>query len=104
MPQNRKKLPPDVIDHWPEVFEDIEISIVPLEYLHSVRVGFSDGKIWDIAVKNNSDNGVEDLQEALDGLFDEYQDVIESVDFRLDTDKVKRDITQRTKRFLKLRR
>lgn len=104
MPQNRKKLPPDVIDHWPEVFEDIEINIVPLEYLHSVRVGFSDGKVWDIGIKNNSESSVEDLQEALDSLFEEYQDAIQSVDFRLDTDKVKRDITQRTKRFLKLRR
>ena len=104
MPQRRKKLPPEVIDHWPEVFEDIEISIVPLEYLHSVRVGFTDGKIWDIAIKSKTSNSVEDLQTALDELFEEYQDSIKSVDFRLDTDKVKRDITQRTKRFLKLRR
>ena len=104
MPQGRKKLPPEVIDHWPEVFEDIEISIVPLEYLHSVRVGFTDGKIWDIAIKSKTSDSVEDLQTALDDLFEEYQDSIKSVDFRLDTDKVKRDITQRTKRFLKLRR
>lgn len=104
MPQSRKKLPPEVIDHWPEVFEDIEISIVPLEYLHSVRVGFTDGKIWDIAIKSKTSDSVEDLQTALDDLFEEYQDSIKSVDFRLDTDKVKRDITQRTKRFLKLRR
>jgi hypothetical protein len=104
VPQGRKKLPPEVIDHWPEVFEDIEISIVPLEYLHSVRVGFTDGKIWDIAIKSKTSDSVEDLQTALDDLFEEYQDSIKSVDFRLDTDKVKRDITQRTKRFLKLRR
>jgi hypothetical protein len=104
VPQSRKKLPPEVIDHWPEVFEDIEISIVPLEYLHSVRVGFTDGKIWDIAIKSKTSDSVEDLQTALDDLFEEYQDSIKSVDFRLDTDKVKRDITQRTKRFLKLRR
>jgi len=102
--QNRKKLPPEVIDHWPEVFEDIEINIVPLEYLDSVRVGFTDGKTWDINIKHNSESSVEDLQTALDGLFEEYADAIQSVDFRLDTEKVKKDITQRTRKFLKLRR
>lgn len=104
MPQRNKKLPPEVIDHWPEVFEDIEISIVPLEYLHSVRVGFTDGKVWDINIKNNSDSSVEELQNSLDDLFEEYQDVIQNVDFRLDTEKVKKDITKRTQKFLKLRR
>ena len=98
-----KKLPPEVIHHWPEVFEDLEISIVPLEYLHSVRVSFTDGKIWDIDLSTKK-MGVESLQTALDELFKEYQDAIENVDFRLDTEKVKQDITQRTKRFLKLRR
>jgi hypothetical protein len=104
VPQRNKKLPPEVIDHWPEVFEDIEISIVPLEYLHSVRVGFTDGKVWDINIKNNSDSSVEELQNSLDDLFEEYQDVIQNVDFRLDTEKVKKDITKRTQKFLKLRR
>jgi hypothetical protein len=98
-----KKLPPEVVNHWPEVFEDLEINIVPLEYLHSVRVSFADGKIWDIDLSTKK-MGVENLQSALDDLFKEYQDVIENVDFRLDTEKVKQDITQRTKRFLKLRR
>lgn len=98
-----KKLPPEVVNHWPEVFEDLEINIVPLEYLHSVRVSFADGKIWDIDLSTKK-MGIENLQSALDELFKEYQDVIENVDFRLDTEKVKQDVTQRTKRFLKLRR
>lgn len=104
MPQKKsKKLPPEVVHHWPEVFEDLEISIVPLEYLHSVRVSFADGKIWDIDLSTKK-MSVENLQTALDELFREYQSVIENVDFRLDTLKVKQDVTQRTKRFLKLRR
>jgi hypothetical protein len=104
VPQKKsKKLPPEVVHHWPEVFEDLEISIVPLEYLHSVRVSFEDGKIWDIDLSTKK-MSVENLQTALDELFHEYQEVIKNVDFRLDTEKVKLDVTQRTKRFLKLRR
>lgn len=103
MPKKSSKLPPDVINHWPEVFEDIEVNVVPLEYLHSIRVSFNDGKIWEIDIIK-SRNKVENLEKALEDLFSEYQDAIENVDFRLDTDKVKRDITNRTQKFLKVRR
>lgn len=98
-----KKLPDEVISHWPEVFDDVEIDVVPLEYLDSVRVQFADGKVWDIDI-NTQKNKVEDLERSLDELFEQYQDHIKNVDFRLNTEKVKRDITTRTKKFLKLRR
>jgi len=99
----RKKLPEEVISHWPEVFDDVEIDVVPLEYLDSVRVQFTDGKIWNIDI-NTQKNKVEDLEKSLDELFEQYQDHIKTVDFRLNTEKVKRDITTRTKKFLKLRK
>lgn len=99
----KKQLPKEVIDHWPEVFKDVHIDVVPIEYLNSVRVEFVDGKIWDIDI-NTEKKPVKDLEKSLDDLFDQYQNVIKNVDFRLDTDKVKADITKRTKKFLKLRR
>ena len=101
--KSSKKLPQDIINHWPEVFDDVEIDVVPLEYLDSVRVQFTDGKVWDIDV-NTKKNRVEDLEKSLDELFEQYQDHIKNVDFRLNTEKVKQDITKRTKKFLKLRR
>jgi hypothetical protein len=99
----KKQLPKEVIDHWPEVFKDVHIDVVPLEYLNSVRVEFTDGKIWDIDI-NTDKKPVKDLEKSLDDLFEQYQNVIKNVDFRLDTDKVKADITKRTRKFLKLRR
>ena len=45
------KLPSDVVNAWPEIFKDITIDVVPIEYLHSVKVYFKDGKIWEIDVK-----------------------------------------------------
>lgn len=101
--KSSKRLPEEVISHWPEVFDDVEIDVVPLEYLDSVRVQFVDGKTWDIDI-NTSKNKVEDLEKSLDDLFQEYQDHIKTVDFRLNTEKVKQDITSRTRKFLKLRR
>lgn len=97
-----KKLPPEVVDHWPEVFKDVEIEVLPVEYLHSVRVTFTDGKIWDIDLK--AENETIDVQNALSELVEEYEDAIVSVDFRLDTEKVKKDITSRTRSFMKKRK
>ena len=103
MPKKSSKLPPEVVDHWPEVFEDVSIDVVPLEYLDSIRVQFVDGRIWDIGIDTKK-NQVEDLEKSLDELFEQYQDAIENVDFRLNTTKVKEDITKRTQKFLKLRK
>lgn len=97
-----KKLPKDVIDHWPEVFEDVEVDVVPIEYLHSVRVSFSDGVTWDIDVKKESSET--DIEDALADLMETYSESITHIDFRLDTEKVKRDISKRTHIFMKKRR
>jgi len=97
-------LPPDVVDSWPEVFEHIDIDVVPLEYLHTVRVEFADGKVWDIDIaKSVQKSSEEGLERTLDELFEQYQDVIVNVDFRLDTQRLKRDITKRTALFMKKR-
>lgn len=98
-------MPPDVVDHWPEVFEHIDIDVVPLEYLSTVRVEFSDGKIWDIDIQKSIQKSNDlNLETTLDDLFNEYQDQIVNVDFRLDTQRLKRDITKRTHLFMKKRK
>lgn len=99
---NGKKLPQDVINHWPEIFDDVTIESVPVEYLDSVKVTFNDGKVWEIDTSKNPD-GIP-IDEALESLMIEYEDVIANVDFRLDTEKVKQDITRRTKLFMKKRK
>lgn len=103
MPKN--KLSKDVIDSWPEILEDIDIQVVPIEYLDSIRVSFVDGKVWDIDIAKSIQKGIDfDIEDALEDIFDEYQDTISGVDFRLDTEKVKRDIKNRTAQFLKKRK
>lgn len=98
-----KKLPPETVSHWPEVFGEVDVDVVPLEYLHSIRVEFVDGKIWDIDIDTKK-NKIQELEKSLDELFKQYEDAIKHIDFRLDTNKVKLDITRRTRKFLKLRR
>lgn len=107
VPKKKKKLSQDIIDHWPEIFKDIEIKAVPIEYIKSINIHFTDGKIWEIDIDRHhtrSEEGSRALEDSLEDLFEEYEDVIDGVDFKLDTAKVKLDIQSRTKSFLKKRR
>ena len=102
MPSDKsKKLPADVIKQWPEILKDIDIDVVPVEYLESIKVTFTDGKIWEIDTRRNPHEV--NIEDAVDSLLEEYEDVIKSVDFRLDTVRVKKDIKKRTAQFLKKR-
>ena len=81
------------------------MQVIPVKYLHSVRVFFADGKVWDIDVdKTRQKNKSTNIEQALEELFSSYEDKIENVDFRLDTAKIKADIQGRTRHFMKRRK
>jgi hypothetical protein len=103
----KNKLPPEVIKHWPEIFSDIEIKAVPIEYIHSVHVHFHDGKIWQIDIDKQqtaSEDGVNQIESSLETFLEQYDEDISHVDFRLNTTKVVQDIKDRTKSFMKKRK
>ena len=100
-----KRLPKEVVAHWPEIFSDLHVESIPVEYLLSIKVTFKDGKNWEIRLKNNRQKMTnKELEKQITELFKTYGDAIKNVDFRLDTNKVKADITKRTKTFLKKRK
>lgn len=92
----------EIIKSWPEVFGEVKLNILPLRYLHSVIITFTDGKIW--AIRLTADvrkAGWEALEKILLDLIKEYEDYIKDVDFKLDANRVKKDIEKKTKKFLK---
>lgn len=100
----KQKLPSDIVQHWPEVFKDIQVETIPVEYLHSVRIEFTDGKIWEVDCQAKLQASGGNLDKALKELFGTYDSAIKNVDFRLNTAKVKRDIQKKTRAFLKNRK
>lgn len=88
-------------DYWDEILQQIDMDYIPLEYMSSVVVTFTDGKEWEIEVKQSKDNDL-DVETVLDDFFTEYEKTIDTVDFRLDLIKLKKDVAKRTHRFLKL--
>lgn len=103
--KKKSLLPPDVIDQWPEVFNDLQVTAVPIAYLHSLRIIFKDGKVWDLNIASHAKrNNIEDLEGHLQELIESYEEVIEHIDFRLDVERVKKDIIKKTSKFLKTRK
>ena len=98
------KLPPEVVRHWPEVFKDVEIQTIPVQYLVSIRVEFEDGKIWEIEIDKNKLSDDQTIEDSLSTFFEEYSQSIVNIDFRLDTQKVIRDVKARTRQFMKKRK
>jgi|TARA_B100001094_G_scaffold323824_1_gene375398 hypothetical protein len=98
------KLPDSVVEHWPEIFEDIEIKAVPVEYLKFVVIRFIDGETWEIDVREQTSESGVSAEEMLEEFFDNYDDSILSVEFQLDTMKIKKDVQSRTKSFMKKRK
>ena len=95
-------LPKEVIEHWPEVFGEVKLNVLPLRYLHAVMVNFKDGKTWEIKVTaKTKKDGWESFEKSLSELCKAYEKRIENIDFKLDTIKVKKDIEKSTEKFLK---
>lgn len=103
MPKSTKRpLNKNIVDQWPEIFEDIDLSAVPLPYLHSVLITFKDGKNWHVVLNQEEKNANDGkLPENLYEFFQLHEDRIEHIDFRLDVEKLKKDVIKSTNKFLK---
>lgn len=100
--KTRKPLDQNLIDHWPEILGDVDLSAVPMYYLHSVVITFNDGNTWNVVLKKeNKESDGEKFTETLNELFKNYEKEIQHVDFRLDIEKLKKDIIKTTNKFTK---
>jgi len=102
MTKTGRPLPKDVIEHWPEVFGEVHLNVLPLRYLHTVLVNFKDGKTWEVKITaKTKKEGWGAFEKNLAELFKTYESTIDNVDFKLDTERVRKDIEASTQKFLK---
>lgn len=100
--QNKRTLNQNIIEQWPEIFSDIDLSAVPLDYLHNVVITFRDGNQWNVVIKKQDRDIMKgDLPKELTELFNNYEKQIVNVDFQLDVPQIKKDVIKSTKRFLR---
>lgn len=93
------KLPDDLIKEWPEVFSDLHVNTLPVEYLEKLKIEFLNGRIWEISIKSHiSELDSKNFSKKLISTLSEYSEEIKKIDFVLDTEKLKSDVEQKTKK------
>ena len=97
MPKRLFRPPAHLVDQWPEVFDDMLMNSMPLAYLKTIKLEFEDGRIWHISIEDllltqTSDDIIENLLNILDDLS------ITNIDFDIDVDKLRKDISIETKK------
>jgi hypothetical protein len=97
MPNPLFKPPRHLVKEWPEVFEDLYMNTMPVAYLDSVRLDFTDGRVWEIDVKNELTKQTADgIADILLNTLQEYKDEIKKIDFKVDVTRLKNDIASET--------
>ena len=82
-----------LINEWPEVFEDMQVNTIPIEYLDYVQLTFNTGMIWKIDINNYLKTLEADtIANLLQELLTEYTNEIASLDYKLNTTTLKKDI------------
>lgn len=91
------------LTYWQDIFESIDMEVLPVEYMNLIIISFSDGTNWEIDIKKSKKKQpIDEIELYLNELFEAYEDDIENIDFRMDMDKIRHDLQRRVKRFLKL--
>jgi hypothetical protein len=98
MPNPLFKPPRHLVKEWPEVFEDLYMNTMPVSYLETVRLDFVDGRIWEIDVKSELEKQTADgIADILIATLQEYKDEIKKIDFKVDVERLKKDIKDSSK-------
>ena len=101
MPKKFFRPPSKIIKEWPEIFEDMYMSTMPLHYTKVMQIKFEDGRVWEINVAELVEEiGSDALSTKLLDTFKEYHEEIKGVDFDIDIGKLKTDIKKSTKTIL----
>jgi hypothetical protein len=98
MPSPLFKPPRHLVKEWPEVFEDLYMNTMPVAYLDVVHLEFANGRVWEINIKEQIISS--DLDAIATRLLDtlqEYKDEIVKIDFKVDVNRLKKDIGNSTK-------
>lgn len=92
------KPPRHLVKEWPEVFEDLYMNTMPVAYLDTIHLEFANGRVWQIDVKEQmKEIDSDEIAARLLDTLQEYKDEIKKLDFKVDIEKLKRDIGDSTK-------
>ncbi len=70
---------------------------MPVTYIDLINLEFTDGRVWQIDVKNQlADDDADSVAERLMMTIAEYKETITKIDFKIDIERLKKDISSET--------
>jgi uncharacterized protein (DUF2461 family) len=101
MPNPLFKPPRHLVKEWPEVFEDLYMNTMPVAYLDTIHLEFADGRVWQLDIKDQlKEESTDAIADRLIETLTEYKDEIKKIDFKVDVDRLKKDIKDSSKNIL----
>jgi hypothetical protein len=101
MPNPLFRPPRHLVKEWPEVFEDLYMNTMPVAYLDTIHLEFADGRVWQIDIKDQlKEEKPDTIADRLLETLSEYKDEIKKIDFKVDIERLKKDIGDSTKSIL----
>lgn len=98
MPKSSFESPIHLVSEWHEVFENLYINSLPIDYIETVKIEFSNGSLWEIDISSQISISSNTAKSNILETFKEYQTDISSLNFTVNIDKLKKDISEKTKK------
>jgi len=93
MPNPLFKPPRHLVKEWPEVFEDLYMNTMPVAYLENIHLEFANGRVWKIEIGEQlKDVDANQIADKLMQTLSEYKKEIIKIDFKIDIERLKKDI------------
>ena len=71
---------------------------MPVTYIDLIHLEFNDGRVWQLDVKSQlTEDDADSVAERLMLTIGEYKDTISKIDFKIDIERLKKDIADSTK-------
>lgn len=101
MPNPLFRPPRHLVKEWPEVFEDLYMNTMPVAYLDIIRLEFANGRVWQIDIQSQiKESDLDSIANKLIETLNEYKAEIVKIDFKVDVERLKKDIADSTKTIL----
>lgn len=97
-----KKLSNEDIEIWPEVFKYVQPNSIPIKYISNIQFTFKDKRVWQIKIGSElkSENW-QFIERNIYELMLNYKENLDSINFQINANKVKSDISKVTSKFLR---
>lgn len=101
MPKPLFRPPRHLVKEWPEVFEDLYMNTMPVAYIDFMHLEFNNGRVWQINIAEQlKDSNPDEIAEHMLNTMQEYKDQIKKMDFKINIERLKADISDSTKNLL----